>query len=90
MKKKMIEKLNRTELTEEEIQAAIYSKANDKTYNRIVKIVRLFTHHLTKIEITGLENIPKTVGVIFALNHTSPLDPIIVGAEIAKHRPGKH
>lgn len=60
---------------------------NDNFYKNTIKIIRIFTRWITRIEIHGIENIPVKTGAVLAINHTSAIDPIIIGQEIAKYRP---
>ncbi|MGI6349101.1 MAG: lysophospholipid acyltransferase family protein [Eubacteriales bacterium] len=44
-------------------------------------IARVLLFLLFSIRITGRENVPKTGSLIVCANHTSPLDPVLLGAK---------
>lgn len=60
---------------------------SDKFYYTIINILKLPVSLLAKINVTGLENLPKSGGVVIAPNHISEIDPVILGVELAKVRP---
>jgi 1-acyl-sn-glycerol-3-phosphate acyltransferase len=45
-------------------------------------IVRVYTTIFCKLKLVGIENIPKSEGVIVASNHISWFDPPILGSSI--------
>ena len=62
-------------------------KMSDKFYYTIINILKLPVSLLTEINVTGLENLPKSGGVVIAPNHISEIDPILLGVELAPVRP---
>lgn len=50
------------------------------TYEKITKVIRGFLRLIYRIDAEGMENVPKTGGVIFAPNHKSNWDPVILAA----------
>lgn len=62
-------------------------RRSDRFYYRLVKALNKVMLRFTSTNVVGAENIPDSGGVLLALNHTSALDPIIVGTELAKYRP---
>jgi len=49
-------------------------------------VLTLLTRRFVKLEVSGLENLPKDSGGILILNHVSLLDPILAGVALRKHR----
>lgn len=60
---------------------------DDVFYYRVIKWLTLLTKPVTRIKISGLENIPEAGGVVLAPNHISNLDPVVAGVAISKQRP---
>jgi 1-acyl-sn-glycerol-3-phosphate acyltransferase len=48
-------------------------------FGLIVAIVKPFMIVFTKCRFTGLENLPRTGGVVFVPNHLSHFDPVVLG-----------
>jgi 1-acyl-sn-glycerol-3-phosphate acyltransferase len=48
-------------------------------FGLIVAIVKPFMIVFTKCRFTGLENVPRTGGVVFVPNHLSHFDPVVLG-----------
>lgn len=55
-------------------------------YNFALKVFRIFTKIFFKLEVIGLENIPKEGKIIIAANHKSNFDPIFVASSVNKTR----
>lgn len=53
-------------------------------YNFIHGLLRLLFTVLFRLECRGLENIPRTGGVVIAVNHVSLLDPPLVGCTVPR------
>ena len=51
----------------------------DKKYVRIRKVLSIIIHALGRVEVKGVENIPKEEGCILAINHLSRLDTFLIG-----------
>lgn len=51
----------------------------DKKYARIRKVLSIIIHALGRVEVKGVENIPKKAGCILAINHLSRLDTFLIG-----------
>jgi 1-acyl-sn-glycerol-3-phosphate acyltransferase len=49
------------------------------TYNVIRGIVSVFFHLFFRIEIKGLDNVPKSEGILVCPNHYTNWDPLLVG-----------
>ncbi len=54
-------------------------------YKLVGILVRIFLFPVYSIHFEGRENIPKDTSCIFASNHRSYLDPVLIG--LAKHKP---
>jgi 1-acyl-sn-glycerol-3-phosphate acyltransferase len=48
----------------------------------VALVARIFARVSARIEVQGLENVPRTGAVILAANHISNLDPVVAGAWI--------
>lgn len=53
-------------------------------YHSVVWLFRLFAKHALSFTVTGAENIPARGGFILAANHTSYLDPLLLGAAVRR------
>ncbi len=52
---------------------------NDTLFYKIIRpILKVFIYFVYKVEVVGLENIPKKGGVVLAGNHTNDLDSIML------------
>jgi len=60
--------------------------SENKSYKRIVAFLTTITRPFIKIEVVGLENIPKDSGGIIILNHVSLLDPVLAGIALRNTR----
>jgi 1-acyl-sn-glycerol-3-phosphate acyltransferase len=57
-----------------------------KSYERIVSFLAAATKPLVRIQVEGLEHIPKESGAIVILNHISLLDPVLAGVVLKDTR----
>ncbi|MBI4054834.1 MAG: (d)CMP kinase [Elusimicrobia bacterium] len=55
-------------------------------YGFLLFLVRFLARLIYRLEVTGLENLPRSGGVLIACNHVSLLDPPVVAAAIASIR----
>lgn len=51
-----------------------------------VNMLREIARPLSRTEVVGIENIPKTGGAILIPNHVSTLDPVLLGIKLVEHR----
>jgi 1-acyl-sn-glycerol-3-phosphate acyltransferase len=61
----------------------VNSDPAEPTLVRVVWLLNQVFQHLAKREWQGQENIPKTGGVVFVVNHISNIDPIVFGQYLA-------
>lgn len=55
-----------------------------KLYRTIITILRPIARILYRLEVTGLDNVPKTGGVIICPNHTSNVDPVVLAISLKR------
>ncbi len=61
----------------------VNSEPTEKTLVRVVWMLNEVLKRVTKREWQGQEKVPRTGGVVFAINHVSNLDPIVFGQYLA-------
>src|SRR5438093_483823 len=73
--------------TTQEFHWKPYPRAGRNPVYRLASVlIRGFLRFYARTKVVGLENVPRTGGVLLASNHASYIDPILIGGALYRRR----